>query len=44
MYEEKTKEWSPFHGYAYDGIYALAQALDEVDQFTDKSLTEFDYR
>ena len=43
-----TQDYSRYHGYAYDGIWAAAMAIQDVgrhakDQYN-MSLIDFDYR
>lgn len=50
MYNAKSgKEYSKFHGYAYDGVWVMAKALDKVlrtlkSQNDEKRFWEFDYK
>jgi gamma-aminobutyric acid type B receptor len=37
-------EYSRFHGYTYDGIWAVAMAIQYVSQRKDQFLTTFEYR
>ncbi|XP_035901964.1 gamma-aminobutyric acid type B receptor subunit 2 isoform X2 [Anopheles stephensi] len=37
-------EYSRFHGYTYDGIWAVASAIQYVSQRKEHSLTHFEYR
>uniref|UniRef100_A0A182T5L0 Gamma-aminobutyric acid type B receptor subunit 2 n=1 Tax=Anopheles maculatus TaxID=74869 RepID=A0A182T5L0_9DIPT len=37
-------EYSRFHGYTYDGIWAVASAIQYVSQRKEHSLTQFEYR
>ncbi|XP_053674223.1 gamma-aminobutyric acid type B receptor subunit 2 [Anopheles nili] len=37
-------EYSRFHGYTYDGIWAVASAIQYVSQRKEHSLTRFEYR
>lgn len=40
----RGNEYSRFHGYTYDGIWAAALAIQYVAQKREDFLTHFDYR
>lgn len=40
----RGNEYSRFHGYTYDGIWAAALAIQYVAQTREDFLTHFDYR
>ncbi|XP_050081656.1 gamma-aminobutyric acid type B receptor subunit 2 [Anopheles aquasalis] len=40
----RGSEYSRFHGYTYDGIWAVASAIQYVSQRKEHSLTRFEYR
>ncbi|XP_038105232.1 gamma-aminobutyric acid type B receptor subunit 2 isoform X1 [Culex quinquefasciatus] len=40
----RGNEYSRFHGYTYDGIWAVASAIQYVSQRKELSLTHFEYR
>ncbi|XP_035777625.1 gamma-aminobutyric acid type B receptor subunit 2-like isoform X2 [Anopheles albimanus] len=40
----RGNEYSRFHGYTYDGIWAVASAIQYVSQRKEHSLTRFEYR
>lgn len=40
----RGSEYSRFHGYTYDGIWAVASAIQYVSQRKELSLTHFEYR
>ncbi|XP_055633199.1 gamma-aminobutyric acid type B receptor subunit 2 isoform X2 [Toxorhynchites rutilus septentrionalis] len=40
----RGNEYSRFHGYTYDGIWAVASAIQYVSQRKEHSLTHFEYR
>jgi gamma-aminobutyric acid type B receptor len=40
----RGEEYSRFHGYTYDGIWAVAMAIQYVSQRKDQFLTTFEYR
>ncbi len=48
MDEYKTgSAWCRFHGYAYDGIWAIALAIQHVDEMakaTNESILDFAYK
>ena len=46
-YMNLTKHYSRYHGYAYDGVWAAALAIQEVGRkahYYNTSLAEFSYR
>ncbi|XP_062558274.1 gamma-aminobutyric acid type B receptor subunit 2 [Armigeres subalbatus] len=40
----RGSEYSRFHGYTYDGIWAVASAIQYVSQRKERTLTNFEYR
>ena len=48
QYMNKTKHYSRYHGYAYDGVWAAALAIEEVGRRVrttyNLSLPDFEYR
>lgn len=47
QYTNMTKHYSRYHGYAYDGVWAAALAIEEVERKArafNMSLPDFDYR